>query len=115
MKSAEILVGATLTFGAVVAVPADQVTSESVAVDEGLKPVKITGLDHVSARPGIDLSVYHKVMLEPVDLRRYQTDRVGGTCLIVRAGIADVRLAVLNAEHGCLGCPEPRISDDRPA
>jgi hypothetical protein len=60
---------------------ADESAADLAAAAEGLKPVKITGLDHVYARPGINLNAYDKVMLDAVEVsftKSAKPDRAGG-------------------------------------
>jgi hypothetical protein len=79
MKLSELLLTAALAWSVSI-VQADQSAADLAAADEGLATVKVTGLDHVYARPGINLSVYDKVMLDPVEVSFATSgpDRSGG-------------------------------------
>ena len=58
-----------------------QTAGPAAVDDEGLAPISIKGLDHVSARPGVDLSEYTKVLLDPVEVsfsKSWAPDRTGG-------------------------------------
>ena len=68
MKIPLIFLTATLTMGEVTAAQPGGVPLDTAVDDEGLVSVKVTGLNHVYARPGADLSRYTKVMLDPVEI-----------------------------------------------
>jgi Protein of unknown function (DUF3313) len=81
MQLSTMLLAAALGLSAVTAVCADQSAADLAAADEGLEPVKVIGLDHVYARPGVNLSAYDKVMLDPVEVsfaKSGKPDRAGG-------------------------------------
>jgi hypothetical protein len=81
MQLPRILLAVALGLSGLIAVRADQSAADLAAADEGLEPVKVTGLEHVYARPGINLSAYDKVMLDPVEVSFAQVgnpDRAGG-------------------------------------
>ena len=81
MQLSEMLLAAALVLTGTNVVRADQSAADLAAADEGLKPVKVTGLDHVYARPGINLNAYDKVMLDPVEVsfaKSEKPDRAGG-------------------------------------
>jgi hypothetical protein len=81
MRLSNLLLVAALGFGGYTIVQADQVAADLATTEEGLAPIKVTGLDHVYARPGINLSAYDKVMLDPVEVsfaKSGKPDRTGG-------------------------------------
>jgi hypothetical protein len=81
MRLSNLLLVAALGFGGYTIVQADQGAADLATTDEGLVPVKVVGLDHVYARPGINLSGYTKVMLDPVEVsfaKSGKPDRTGG-------------------------------------
>jgi hypothetical protein len=81
MKPSELLLTAALGLSGVTIVWADQSATDPATADEGLATVKVAGLDHVFARPGINLSAYDKVMLDPVEVsfvKSGKPDRNGG-------------------------------------
>jgi hypothetical protein len=94
--SAMVLLG--LLSGTFVGVHADDLASNSVPNDEGLVAIKITGIDHVYARPGANLSGYDKIMLDPVEVsfrKDWKPDRAGGPITIeerqtIREGLAKI-------------------------
>jgi hypothetical protein len=60
---------------------AEQAAQTASVDDEGLSPVSVKGLDHVYAKPGINLSQYTKVLLDPVEVsfsKSWSVDRAGG-------------------------------------
>jgi Protein of unknown function (DUF3313) len=81
MKLSTLMLAAALGLSGSSVAWADESATDLAAAEEGLKPVKITGLDHVYARPGINLSAYDKVMLDPVEVsfaKSVKPDRAGG-------------------------------------
>ena len=81
MKLSTLMLAAALGLSGSGVAWADESAADLAAAEEGLKPVKITGLDHVYARPGINLSAYDKVMLDPVEVsfaNSVKPDRAGG-------------------------------------
>jgi hypothetical protein len=81
MQLSTMLLAAALGLSSLTVVRADQSAADLAAADEGLEPVKVTGLDHVYARPGVNLSAYDKVMLDPVEVsfaKSGKPDRAGG-------------------------------------
>jgi Protein of unknown function (DUF3313) len=55
--------------------------TDLTAADQGLATVKGSRIDHVYVRPGINLSAYDKVMLDPVEVscaKSGKPDRSGG-------------------------------------
>jgi len=81
MRLSKLLLAAALGLSGPTLVWADQSPGDLAAADEGLAPVKIAGIDHVYARPGINLSAYDKVMLDPVEVsfaKSGKPDRSGG-------------------------------------
>jgi Protein of unknown function (DUF3313) len=81
MTASKLFLAATLALGSLTVGRADQSAADPVATDEGLQPVKVAGLDRVYARPGINLSAYDKVMLDPVEVsfaKSGSPDRAGG-------------------------------------
>jgi hypothetical protein len=81
MRIPKMLLAAALGLCSIAVVRADQGVADLAAADEGLKPVKVAGLDHVYALPGINLSAYDKVMLDPVEVsfaKSDKPDRAGG-------------------------------------
>src|ERR1700677_2724209 len=81
MQLSTMLLAAALGLSSLTVVRADQSAAELAAADEGLEPVKVTGLEHVYARPGVNLSAYDKVMLDPVEVsfaKSGKPDREGG-------------------------------------
>jgi hypothetical protein len=81
MKLPKLMLAAALGLSGSTLAWTDESAADRAAAEEGLKPVKITGLDHVYARPGINLSAYDKVMLDPVEVsfaKSVKPDRAGG-------------------------------------
>ena len=81
MQLSKLLLAVALGLSGFTAAPADQSAADLAAADEGLEPVKVAGLDHVYARPGINLSAYDKVILDPVEVsfaKSGKPDRAGG-------------------------------------
>jgi hypothetical protein len=81
MQLSKMLLAAALALSSLTVVRAEQSAADLAAADEGLKPVTVTGLDHVYALPGINLSAYDKVMLDPVEVsfaKSAKPDRAGG-------------------------------------
>jgi len=92
MRLSNLLLVATLGFSGVTIVQADRVAADLATTDEGLVPVKVAGLDHVYARPGINLSAYDRIMLDPVEVsfaKSGKPDRTGGP--ITAAEKQDIR------------------------
>jgi Protein of unknown function (DUF3313) len=98
MKLSKMLLAAALGLSGITVVLADQSAADLAAADEGLRPVKVTGLDHVYARPGINLSSYNKVMLDPVEVsfaKSAKPDRAGGPITaaekqVIRIGLGKI-------------------------
>jgi hypothetical protein len=81
MRRSGILVLAVMALGSLAVARADQGASNWEVDAEGLAPVEVAGLDHVYARPGANLSLYDKVMLDPVEVsfsKSWKPDRSGG-------------------------------------
>src|ERR1700734_1674983 len=81
MQFSKMLLAAALGLSGLAVVRADQSASDLAAADEGLEPVKVVGLDHVYARPGISLRTYDKVILDAVEcsfVKKGKPDRAGG-------------------------------------
>jgi hypothetical protein len=81
MKLSTLMLTAALGLSGSSVAWADESAADLPAAEEGLKPVKITGIDHVYARPGINLSAYDRVMLDPVEVsfaKNVKPDRAGG-------------------------------------
>jgi Protein of unknown function (DUF3313) len=93
MQSSRILLLALMALGSIAVGRADQGASNSEVDEEGLAPVKVVGLDHVYARPGVNLSGYDKVMLDPVEVsfsKSWKPDRAGGPITVAeRQSIKD--------------------------
>jgi hypothetical protein len=76
-KKIVLAAGLTILVGAAQAQQAIQTPVD----DEGLSPLSVKGLDHVYARPGVNLGQYSKVMLDPVEVsfsKNWTPDRAGG-------------------------------------
>ena len=76
-KKIVLAAGLTILMGAAQAQQAIQTPVD----DEGLSPLSVKGLDHVYARPGVNLGQYSKVMLDPVEVsfsKNWTPDRAGG-------------------------------------
>lgn len=59
---------------------ADPPTAPAEVGEDGLQQVEVRGLDKVYARPGINLAVYSKVMLAPIDVafsRNWKPEVIG--------------------------------------
>jgi len=81
MKTSTLLIAATLALSSFAVEGAQQTPADQAAAAEGLESIKVPGLDYVFARPGIDLSAYDKVMLDPVEIsfgKSLKSDRAGG-------------------------------------
>ncbi len=81
MNISTILLTGMLALGGLASARAEQAAAAPEVNDEGLAPIKVPGLDHVYARPGIDLSQYDKVMLDPVEVsfsKNWKPDPAGG-------------------------------------
>lgn len=75
-----VVLAATLVMSSLV-MRAAEPPAPSPQEEEGLVAVKVSGLDHVYARPGANLSDYDKVMLDPVEVsfrKDWKPDRAGG-------------------------------------
>jgi hypothetical protein len=102
MQPAKILLAAALGLSALTVARADQSAADLAAADEGLKPVKVTGLEHVYALPGINLSAYDKVMLDPVEVSFAKSgtpDRAGGPITAAEKQQIRVRLGRIFREE----------------
>jgi hypothetical protein len=101
MQLSKMLLAAALVLGGLTLARADQ-SAADLAADEGLKPVKVTGLDHVYALPGINLSAYDKVMLDPVEVsfaKSSKPDRAGGPITAAEKQEIRVRLGKIFREE----------------
>src|ERR1700683_4097474 len=115
MKLSELLLTAALGLSGYTIVWADKSATDPATADEGLAAVKVAGLDHVFARPGINLSAYDKVMLDPVEVsfaKSGKPDRAGGPITAaekqeIRSGLEkifkDQLEKELAGEHGYAG------------
>jgi hypothetical protein len=102
MQPAKILLAAALGLSALTVARADRSAADLAAADEGLKPVKVTGLEHVYALPGINLSAYDKVMLDPVEVsfaKSATPDRAGGPITAAEKQQIRVRLGRIFREE----------------
>jgi hypothetical protein len=68
MRNPLLLLTAALAMAGTTAANPGDVSSKTVADDEGLVSVDVPGLNHVYARPGAHLSGYTKIMLDPVEV-----------------------------------------------
>lgn len=68
MKLAAFSLTTTLAMAGLAPAETGGAFPDTVAADEGLVPLKVSGLNHVYARPGADLSRYTRVMLDPVEV-----------------------------------------------
>ena len=97
------LIGALAAFGFIGGSPrgharSPSVSPESVTESEGLTRIDVKGIDQVYARKDADLSVYHKVMLDPIEVsfQRGWDPHPAGTPVTarekqeIRQGLADV-------------------------
>jgi hypothetical protein len=102
MQLSTMLLAAALGLSSLTVVRADQSAADLAAADEGLEPVKVTGLDHVYARPGVNLSAYDKVMLDPVEVSFAKSgtpDRAGGPITAAEKQQIRVRLGRIFREE----------------
>jgi Protein of unknown function (DUF3313) len=102
MHLSKLLLVTALGLSGLTVVRADQSAGDLVAADEGLQPVKVAGLDHVYARPRINLSTYDKVMLDPMEVsfaKSGKPDRAGGPITVAEKQGIRIRLAKIFKEE----------------
>jgi hypothetical protein len=68
MRLSPLLLVIALAMAGVTAVRSSDISVNMPIDDEGLMSVKVQGLNHVYALPGVDLSRYTKIMLDPVEV-----------------------------------------------
>ena len=70
MKLARFFLAAALTMAvaAVAVAHSEEASVDTSLDDEGLASVEVQGLNHVYARPGVDLRRYTNVMLDPIEV-----------------------------------------------